>query len=80
MNVVPSDIRIPYVCPGCGVQVGELVEVDGFARLFDGAWLIQDAKRHCSRCGRPIHFKPPRDPWVEVAKRYLERNAARGTA
>lgn len=69
---------IPYVCPNCEAQVGVLVPVNGGVRLDVGGWLIGDGVRYCSRCGRLIHFKAPRDEeggWAEVARRYAARRS-----
>lgn len=66
---------IPYCCPNCGAFVGDFVHVNGCVRLDAGGWLIGDGMRHCHRCGRPIHFKAPKEPWEVLVKRYLERLA-----
>lgn len=63
----------PYFCPSCNAKVGDLVESDGMVRIDDGLWLIKDAKRHCHRCGRLIHFKAPLESWSEFTARRKER-------
>lgn len=71
-------VSIPYRCPNCNAKVGELVEAEGGVRIDDGLWLIQDAKRHCHRCGRLIHFKAPRESWVDLTARHRARQEAAG--
>lgn len=64
---------IPYHCPNCGGLVGQLIEVNGWARLDDGEWVIGDGTKHCHRCGCLVHFKAPKESWMEVVARYVQR-------
>ena len=69
--------RIPYVCPNCDAELGELVLIDGVIWLDNHDWLVRDGRKHCHRCGRLVHIKPAKDSWDELARRYLERLAKR---
>jgi len=65
--------RIPVECPECGAVIGEMVQIKGMIRLDSGGRLIRDGMRHCYRCGRPFHFKPPITSWEEVCERAFRR-------
>lgn len=63
---------VPLKCPSCGADTGaEMIEDRGAVYLDTGAWVVPKAKRHCYRCGRTIHFRPPS---VEQFRSLLDSN------
>ena len=65
---------LPYHCPGCGAQIGQLVPDNETVKLDSNGWLISDGKKYCHRCGRPVHFKSPRETWSEMVERLKRRS------